>query len=139
MSGSRREPDVAGFALHNEEPVDPVLGRLVKRGLHYELRGSAYAIVDGIDGRTHHVRFADIEMTGDAVPGTIVEARTYEDLQGKKRVSLAVRPDLGVEARVMARGPIWIERQLIADNPEISNGGFGSTVREGMERLTIIS
>lgn len=59
--------------------------------------------------------------------------------RGKKRVSLTVRPDLGVEARVMARGPIWIERQLIADNPEISNAGFGSTVREGMERRTIIS
>ena len=82
MSGFHREPDVSGFALHGDEPVDAVLGRLVERGLHDELKGSAYAIVEGIDGRTHHIRFTDIEMTGDAAPGAIVEARTYDDAQG---------------------------------------------------------
>ena len=82
MSALDREPDVSGFALHGDAPVDPVLGRLVERGLHDELKGSAYAIVEGIDGRTHHIRFTDIEMTGDAAPGAIVEARTYDDAQG---------------------------------------------------------
>ena len=82
MSARGREPDVSGFALHGEEPAHPVLGRLVERGLHDELKGSAYAIVEGIDGRTHHIRFTDIEMTGDAAPGAIVEARSYEDAKG---------------------------------------------------------
>jgi type IV secretory pathway VirD2 relaxase len=91
MSGFHREPDVAGFALHGDEPADKVLGRLVERGLHDELRGSAYAIVEGIDGRTHHIRFTDIEMTGDAAPGAIVEARTYDDAQGRKHLTLATR------------------------------------------------
>ena len=63
------------FALHGDDPADPVLGRLVARGLHDELTGSAYAIVEGVDGRTHHVRFSDVEMTGDAKPGAIVEAQ----------------------------------------------------------------
>ena len=89
MSVVGREPDVSGFALHGEEPTDPVLGRLVERGLHDELKGSAYAIVEGIDGRTHHIRFTDIEMTGDAAAGAIVEARSYEDAKGAKRLSLA--------------------------------------------------
>jgi len=31
-------------------------GRLVVRGLHDELKGTAYWIVEGIDGRTHHLR-----------------------------------------------------------------------------------
>ena len=79
MSVLGREPDISGFALHGEEPTDPVLGRLVERGLHDELKGSAYAVVEGIDGRTHHIRFTDIEMTGDAAPGAIVEARSYDD------------------------------------------------------------
>jgi len=35
----------------------PGARRLVARGLHDELTGSAYAIVEGVDGRTHHVRF----------------------------------------------------------------------------------
>jgi type IV secretory pathway VirD2 relaxase len=65
MTGADRDPDVSGFALHSDEPVDPVLGRLVARGLHDELRGSAYAIVEGVDGRTHHLQFSDLELTGD--------------------------------------------------------------------------
>ena len=79
MTGAGHEPDVSSFALHGENPAVPVLGRLVARGLHDELQGSAYAIVEGVDGRTHHLRFSDLEMTGDAKPGAIVEARAYED------------------------------------------------------------
>ena len=53
MSGAGREPDVSGFALHGDDPGDPVLGRLAERGLHDELKGSAYAIVEGSTaGRT---------------------------------------------------------------------------------------
>ncbi|MCP3387728.1 DUF3363 domain-containing protein [Bradyrhizobium sp. CCGB12] len=73
LVGAGREPDISTFALHGEEPADSVLGRLVKRGLDDELKGSAYAIIVGVDGRTHHLRFADIEMTGDGPVGAIVE------------------------------------------------------------------
>ena len=73
-----------------------VLGRLVERGLHDELKGSAYAIVEGIDGQTHHIKFTDIEMTGDFAPGAIVEARTYDDAQGSKQLALATRSDFSV-------------------------------------------
>jgi len=134
MSGVHREPDVAGFALHGDVPVDAVLGRLVERGLHDELRGSAYAIVEGIDGRTHHIRFTDIEMTGDAAPGAIVEARTYDDAQGRKRLSLATRSDLSIEAQVTAQGATWIDRQLITRDSEVSSTGFGIAARDAMER-----
>ena len=134
MGGFDREPDVSGFALHGDEPVDAVLGRLVERGLHDELKGSAYAIVEGIDGRTHHIRFTDIEMTGDATPGAIVEARTYDDAQGRKHLTLATRSDLSIEAQVTARGATWIDRQLIARDSEISSTGFGIAARDAMER-----
>ncbi|WP_288006923.1 DUF3363 domain-containing protein, partial [Acidiphilium sp.] len=69
ISSTDREPDVTRFALHGDAPTDTVLGRLVERGLDDELKGSAYAIIDGIDGRTHHVRFTDLEFTGDARHG----------------------------------------------------------------------
>ena len=129
-----REPDVSGFALHGDDPVAPVLGQLVARGLHDELKGSAYAIVEGVDGRTHHLRFSDLELTGDAAPGSIVEARSYEDASGRKRLSLATRSDLAIAAQVMARGATWIDRQLLAREPANSGGGFGAEVREAMER-----
>ena len=81
------------------KPSEPVLGRLVERGLHDELKGSAYAIVEGVDGRTHHLQFSDLEMTGDAKPGAIVEARAYEDDTGCERLSLATRSDFRSRSR----------------------------------------
>lgn len=134
MSDAGRAPDVARFAIHGEEAGDPVLGRLVARGLQDELKGSAYAIVDGVDGRTHHLTFSDLETTGDALPGAIVEARVYNDAQGRRRLSLATRSDLSIEAQVTARGATWIDRQLIANEPVASGAGFGAEVQEAMRR-----
>jgi type IV secretory pathway VirD2 relaxase len=134
MSGADREPDVAGFAIHADAPADPVLGRLVQRGLDDELKGSAYAIVEGVDGRTHHLRFSDLELTGDARPGAVVEARAYDDANGRQRLSLATRSDLTIEAQISAPGATWIDRQLLAKDPALSSGGFGAEVREAMER-----
>src|SRR3984893_11706087 len=129
-----RQPDVSGFALHGENVADPVLGRLVARGLHDELKGSAYAIVEGVDGRTHHLRFSDLEMTGDATPGAIVEARTYEDANGRKRLSLAIRSDLSLQEQIAARGATWLDRQLLAREPTATGSGFGAEVRDAIER-----
>ena len=134
MTGAGHEPDVSGFALHGDAVAEPVLGRLVARGLHDELKGSAYAIVEGVDGRTHHLRFSDLEMTGDARPGAIVEARAYDDAGGSKRLSLATRSDFTIEAQVTASGTTWIDRQLLAREPATGGGGFGAEVLEAMER-----
>src|SRR5260370_36365512 len=127
-----RERDVSGFALQGYDPAAPVRGRLVASGLHDELTGSAYAIVEGFDGRTHHVRFSDIEMTGDAMPGAIVEARAYEDAAGRKRLLLATRSDLTVEAQVTANGATWLDRQLLAPEPATGGGGFGGEGRDAI-------
>jgi type IV secretory pathway VirD2 relaxase len=134
MSGAGRDPDISGFALHGETPTVPVLGCLVERGLYDDLQGSAYAIIDGVDGRTHHVRFSDLEMTGDAKPGAIVETRAYKDEAGRPRLSLATRSDLTIEAQVTANGATWLDRQLLASEPAIGGGGFGAEVRETMDR-----
>lgn len=133
LSGAGREPDVSTFALHGEEPADPVLGRLVHRGLDDELKGSAYAIIAGVDGRTHHLRFGDIEMTGDAPAGAVVETRAYDDANGRRRVSLAIRSDLTIDEQVTAKGSTWLDRQFLAKDPPLSRGGFGAEVRNAME------
>lgn len=134
MTGAGREPDVSTFALHGDSPSVPVLGRLAVRGLDDELQGSAYAVVEGVDGRTHHLRFSDLEITGDAEPGAIVEARRYDDMNGRPRLSLATRSDLTIERQVTAAGATWLDRQLLAREPAISNGGFGAEVHDAMER-----
>jgi len=134
MSGREREPDVSAFALHRDRPADPILGRLGERGLHDELKGTAYAIIEGVDGRTHHVRFANLDVTGDAAPGAIVETRLYEDAKGKKQLSLAVRSDLGLDAQINAQGATWLDRRLLDENALASNAGFGGEVAAAMER-----
>ena len=134
MSAGDREPDVASFAMHGEEPSAPILGRLVERGLHDELKGTAYVVVDGIDGRTHHVVFHDLDVTGDAKPGAIVETRVYDDAGGRRRLSLATRSDFSIEVQVRASGATWLDRQLLAKETVLSGTGFGADVREAMDR-----
>lgn len=63
----------SSWVLAGEGTTDPVIGRLVDRGLDDELRGTAYAVIDGIDGRTHHVRLPNLEAAGDGPVGSIVE------------------------------------------------------------------
>jgi hypothetical protein len=134
MTRAGREPDMSGFALHGDEPTDRVVGRLVERGLHDELKGTAYAIVDGVDGGIHHLRFSDLDLTGDAEPGAIVEARAYENSNGRKRLSLAVRPDLSIQQQVTTFGATWMDRQLFAQEPAVGGLGFGAEVRAAMDQ-----
>jgi type IV secretory pathway VirD2 relaxase len=125
---------VTDFALGDGGATGPIIGRLVTRGLDDELRGSAYAVIDGIDGHAHHVRLADLDATSDMAPGGIVELRRFEDAAGRERVALAVRSDLPLDAQVHAGGATWLDRQLVGRSPSpLSSGGFGRAVREAME------
>ncbi|WP_296739758.1 VirD2 family relaxase/mobilization nuclease [Mesorhizobium sp.] len=123
----------ANYVLAGESLDVPVIGRLIERGLDDELRGTAYAVVDGVDGRTHHIKLPHLDAAGDSLPGSIVELRAYEDSRGERRVALAVRSDLDVQAQVIATGATWLDRQAVARAPiALSEGGFGSEVRQAM-------
>lgn len=135
LAGRGIERGTASYVLAGESLDDPVIGRLVDRGLDDELRGTAYAVVDGIDGRTHHIRLPDLDATGDSAPGSIVELRKFDDAQGRRRVALAVRSDLAIEAQVTATGATWLDRQVVAREPmTLGEAGFGAEMREAMER-----
>jgi hypothetical protein len=60
----------------NRKPINS----LVARGLDDEFRGTAFAVVDGIDGRVHHLKLPDIDAAGDGPIGGIVELRRFEDV-----------------------------------------------------------
>ena len=129
------ERGAASYVLAGESIDDPVIGRLVDRGLDDELKGTAYAVVDGTDGRTHHIKLADLDAAGDSAPGSIVELRKFDDAQGRRRVALAVRSDLDIERQVSAAGATWLDRQAIARDPvALGGGGFGAEVRQAMDR-----
>ncbi|WP_334146670.1 relaxase/mobilization nuclease domain-containing protein [Hyphomicrobium sp.] len=124
------------YALAGETHGEAVIGRLVERGLDDELRETAFAVVDGLDGHTHHIRLANLDAAGDSAPGSIVELRSFDDSNGQRRVALAVRSDLSVEAQVTADGATWLDRQLVARDPVELGGGFGLEVRRAMEART---
>jgi type IV secretory pathway VirD2 relaxase len=127
------ERGAASYVLAAESIDEPIVGRLVDRGLDDELKGTAYAVVDGVDGRTHHIKLPDLDAAADSAPGSIVELRRFDDARGQRRVALAVRSDLDIE--VTATGATWLDRQAIAREPAaLGGGGFGSEVRDAMDR-----
>src|SRR5215831_19331003 len=107
----RIERGVGDYALEEGDPARPIIGRLIARGLDDELQGSAYAVIDGTDGRTHHVRLPDLNATSDGAPGSIVELRRFKDAMGRERTAVAVRSDLPLAAQVEATGAAWLDRQ----------------------------
>ena len=130
------ERGTADYVLSGEMQGETIIGRLVDRGLDDELRGTAFAVVDGVDGRTHHIRLPDIEAAGDSAPGSVVELRSFEDAKGERRVALAVRSDLSIEAQTTADGATWLDRQNVARPPVDLGGGFGLEVQQALEART---
>jgi len=128
------ERGAASYVLAGESLDEPIVGRLLARGLDDELKGSAYAVVDGVDGRIHHVKLADLNAAGDSAPGSIVELRRFDDAQGRRRVALAVRSDLPLEQQITANGATWLDRQAIARESVPLGGGFGAEVRDALDR-----
>ncbi|RJE87195.1 relaxase/mobilization nuclease domain-containing protein [Paracoccus onubensis] len=122
------------YVLAGESLDTPVIGRLLERGLDDELKGTAYAVVDGVDGRTHHIRLPHLDAAGDSVPGSIVELRSYDDARGNRRVALAIRSDLDLQAQINAPGATWLDRRAVSRDPiALSESGFGAEVRQALE------
>ena len=123
------------WVIAGETDTSPVIGKLVARGLDDELKGTAYAVVDGLDGRAHHLRLPDLDATSDAAPGAVVEVRRFLDAAGRQRTALAVRSDFAIEAQATAQGATWLDRRMIArDLDQLAENGYGADVRAAMDR-----
>src|SRR6516165_6435016 len=127
------ERSIGDYVVEEGGSVWPMIGRLIARGLDDELQGSAYAVIDATDGRTHHVRLQDLDATSDGAPGSIVELRRFKDSRGRERTAIAVRSDLPLAAQVESTGATWLDRRLLAREPgTLSSGGFGLEVEQTM-------
>ncbi|MEJ0066207.1 MAG: DUF3363 domain-containing protein [Caulobacteraceae bacterium] len=112
----------------------PIVGRLIGRGLDDELKGSAWAVVDGVDGRPHHLSLPHLEATTDAPVGAVVETRWLEGRKGRMLV-LAVRSDLSLEQQISADGATWLDRQLLGQGSAGRvDEGFGAEVGAALDR-----
>ncbi|PVM92758.1 relaxase/mobilization nuclease domain-containing protein [Caulobacter endophyticus] len=130
----RGERDSADLRIHGEALEAPLLGRLADRGLHDELNGQAYVVVDGVDGRLHHVRVPHLGAAGDTPIGGLVEVRAWTADDGRRGVELVHRADLSIERQVTASGATWLDRQLVIKDPAaLASHGFGQEVRVTLE------
>jgi len=129
------ERGVADYVIDTGAATSPIIGRLVDKGLHDELTGEAYAVIDGTDGRAHHVRFRDTEAFAHAPPvGGIVEVRRFGGADDQRpTLVLANRSDIDLARQVTAPGATWLDHRLVERQPlPLSMGGFGGEVREAM-------
>jgi type IV secretory pathway VirD2 relaxase len=127
---------VSDYVVDGSASGSPIIGRLVDRGLHDELTGEAYAVIDGTDGRAHHVRFRGVDAFAQApANGGIVEMRRFGGPEDEHpTLVLATRSDLDLEAQVTAPGATWLDHRLVErDAMPLSQAGFGREVRDAMQ------
>jgi hypothetical protein len=126
---------VADYVVETGRAASPIIGRLVDKGLHDELTGQAYAVIDGADGRAHHVRFRGIEAFEHAPPiGGIVEVRRFGGPDDPRpTLVLANRSDIDLDQQVTAPGATWLDHRLVErESMPLAMGGFGQEARDAI-------
>ncbi|TRL37159.1 DUF3363 domain-containing protein [Methylosinus sporium] len=127
---------VGDYALDAAPSESPIVGRLVDKGLHDELSGEAYAVIDGTDGRAHHVRLRGVEAFEHAPPiGGVVELRSFGGADDPRpTLVLATRSDFDLDRQIGASGATWLDHRLVERTPTpLAMAGFGGEVREAMK------
>lgn len=126
---------VADYVIHAGATAALIVGRLVDKGLQNELTGEAYAVIDGTDGRAHHVRFRGIEAFEHSPPiGGIVEVRRFGGPEDERpTLVLANRSDFDLNRQITAPGATWLDHRLVEREPmPLALSGFGREVRAAM-------
>lgn len=73
--GLADERGVAQYACHGETGKEPIVGRVLAKGLAGdEMSERVYLVAHGVDGRVHHMEFADPIRIEEVGRGMIVEA-----------------------------------------------------------------
>jgi hypothetical protein len=96
------------------------------------LNGEAYAVIDGVDGRVHHVRFKGLDALEHAAPEDgIVEVRRFGGAQERAPTLLLVsRSDSDLVHQVAAPGATWLDHRLVSnEDASFAHAGFGAEAR----------
>lgn len=73
MRAEGHDRDPMSFQIHDTAPATPIVGRVVDKHLSDELGENLTLVIDGIDGRTHHVSGVDQAKVSDARIGSVIE------------------------------------------------------------------
>jgi type IV secretory pathway VirD2 relaxase len=87
------------YLLHGDRSGEPIIGSVIGKGLAGDEMGErVYLIVDGVDGRVHHVEFSDATRVEDIRRGMIVEAAPLvaEPRAADRNIAIVAEGDRGV-------------------------------------------
>jgi hypothetical protein len=90
------ERDPMTFHIHDGPPETPVVGRVVDKYLSDELGENLTVVLDGIDGRTHHIAGIEPGRVEDARIGSIVEIGPADTTQRPSDRTIAAIAEDGV-------------------------------------------
>ncbi|WP_363316892.1 DUF3363 domain-containing protein [Chelatococcus sp.] len=90
------ERDPMTFHIHDGPPETPIVGRVVDKYLSDELGENLTVVVDGIDGRTHHVAGIDPARVENARIDSIVEIGPADTTQRPSDRTIAAIAEDGV-------------------------------------------
>ena len=72
--GLAEERGVSQYVPHGSRTAEPVIGRVLGKGLAGDEMGErVYLVIDGVDGGVHHLEFADPARIEDVRRGMVVE------------------------------------------------------------------
>jgi type IV secretory pathway VirD2 relaxase len=132
LASRHLERSTGDYVIENWATPMPIVGRLVEKGLHDELSGEAYAVIDGVDGRVHHVRFDGLGAMEHAAPdGGIVEVRRFgRPNEQTPTLMLVSRSDNDLASQITAPGATWLDHRLVGkEDASFAHAGFGAEVR----------
>ncbi len=78
MRAEGHDRDPMSFQVHDGAPATPIVGRVVDKHLSDELGENLTLVIDGIDGRTHHIACVDQAKVTDARIGSVIEIGATE-------------------------------------------------------------
>ncbi|WP_439709705.1 DUF3363 domain-containing protein [Brucella anthropi] len=90
------ERDPMTFQIHDAAPEAPIVGRVVDKYLSDELGENLTVVVDGIDGRTHHLAGIDPARVEDARIGSVVEIGPPDTTQRPSDRTIAAIAEDGI-------------------------------------------
>lgn len=109
-----------------------VAGQVIARGRDDELQGTGYAVIDGMDGRLHHLTLPDAAAADPRI-GAIVRASPPS--RGVHPMTV-VLSDLDLAGQIRAEGATWLDRRLLDPSPPTAVGGFADEVIRAGEQRT---
>jgi type IV secretory pathway VirD2 relaxase len=84
----------ASYAIHGSAPAEPIVGRVIGKGLTDELGDGVGILIDGVDGRVHHVEVGEAGAAEVRI-GAMVEAGPRPSLRPADRAIAALAGDGG--------------------------------------------